>query len=723
MNRNMVINKTDAGGQDQDSAPPLSDEAVEPLVDLTNGVHGADGDANGANRVIRRGGSAPDVDWHEERRGMLPGNRYVRVLRSQDRVFRQVSPDHLVAGESISAPRSALGRLRRALVGRPIATEQQAHERLTNVKALAIFSSDALSSVAYATEAILGVLILAGAAAFGYTIPISIGIAVLLAIVGISYRQTIHAYPNGASAYLVAKANLGPMPALTAGASLLIDYTLTVAVSVSAGVAAITSALPMLHRFRVLLCLAFVGLIILGNLRGLRESGSIFAVPTYLFIISIGVLVALGVFHALTGTDTPINAPRESITAVEGVSVWLILKAFTAGCTALTGVEAISDGVPAFKKPESRNAATTLTVMCVILGAMFIGLSFLAHRYGIVPHADETVISQIARALIGHGFVYYFIQAMTALILVLAANTSFADFPRLSTWLARDHYMPHQFLFRGDRLAYNTGISVLGVLASILIIVFQGETDRLLPLYAVGVFTAFTLSQGGMVLHWYREHDAGWVRQFLLNLVGATATFCVLILVVVTKFTGGAWLVLVLMPCIILLFRAINRHYTQVQHALALTDADAPMSPNGREQVVLVPVGAMNKMTLHALRYARTIAGRVVAVHVTDDAEEAGLLQAQWEKYGEGVNLVILESPYRSLAAPLLSYIDLLQKKRPHALITVVVPEYVPDHWWAQSLHSQTALRLKAALLFRDNTVVTSVPYHENTYDPIMPRR
>jgi len=728
MNCNMATNQTDMGDQ---AAQPAPEMTTEPLLDLTPGADKANG--NGAirtdgsvilpaQRVISQGPHV-DMDWHEARRGTLPGNRYVRVLRSEDRAFRQVSPDYLVAGESILTPHSVFGRLRRTLVGRPIATENQAHERLTKVKALAIFSSDALSSVAYATEAILGVLILAGSVAFGLTIPISIAIAVLLAVVGVSYRQTIHAYPNGASAYLVAKANLGTLPSLTAGASLLIDYTLTVAVSVSAGVAAITSALPALAQFRVALCLVFVGLIILGNLRGLRESGSIFAVPTYLFILSIGMLIALGVFHAITGTDTAVNAPRESVTAVEGLSVWLILKAFTAGCTALTGVEAISDGVPAFKKPESQNAATTLTVMCFILGAMFIGLSFLAHRYGIVPNAEETVISQIARTLIGHGFLYYFIQAMTALILVLAANTSFADFPRLSTWLARDQYMPHQFLFRGDRLAYNTGIGVLGILASILIVVFHGETNQLLPLYAVGVFTAFTLSQAGMVLHWYREHDKGWMRRFLLNLVGATASFCVLVLVVATKFTGGAWLVLVLMPCVILMFRAIHKHYVSVQHALALTDADAPLPRVAREQAVIVPVGDINKMTLHALRYARTIATKVIAVHVTDDAEEAQQLQAKWEKYGEGVNLVILESPFRSFAAPLLSYIDLVQKKRPHDLITVVVPEYVPAHWWEQALHSQTAFRLKAALLFRDNTVVTSVPYREDAADPLMSRR
>ncbi|HEY7908529.1 MAG TPA: APC family permease, partial [Thermomicrobiales bacterium] len=515
-------------------------------------------------------------------------------------------------------------------------------------------------------------------------------IAVLLAIVGVSYRQTIHAYPNGASAYLVAKANLGTLPSLTAGASLLIDYTLTVAVSVSAGVAAITSALPALHAWRVEICVAFVGLIILGNLRGIRESGSIFAVPTYLFILSIAVLVFLGVFRSITGGDVPINAPRDAVNATEGVSLFLILRAFTAGCTALTGVEAISDGVPAFKPPEAKNAATTLTWMCAILGAMFIGLSFLAHRYGIVPNTRETVISQLARTIVGHNFFYYFIQAMTALILVLAANTSFADFPRLSTWLAKDHFMPKQFLFRGDRLAFNTGITVLGLLATILLIAFGGQTDRLLPLYAVGVFTAFTLSQGGMVLHWYRERGRGWMRRFVLNLVGATATFFVLILVILTKFLLGAWIVLLLMPILILLFRTINRHYISAAAEVALSDEDVPGAALQREQVVIVPISEINKTTVNALNYARTLSPKIVGVHVTDDAEEAAHLQEVWEKWGEGVNLVILESPYRSLLGPLLSYIDMVQKKRPKAMVTVLVPEYIPAHWWEQVLHSQT---------------------------------
>ena len=568
---------------DETSEPNRSDEQTQPAANAARttaretalpSLNGSDNGKTGESdmladidpsarrateRVVRRG-SAPQIDWREERRGTLPGNKYVRVLRAQEQVFKQVAPDYLVAGEQLSNPHSPLGKLRRALIGRPIATEHQAHERLTNWKALAVFSSDALSSVAYATEAILGVLILGGAAAFGYVIPISYAIAILLAIVAVSYRQTINAYPNGASAYLVAKANLGTLPSLTAGASLLISYTLTVAVSISAGVAAITSAFPALHGFRVWLGVGFVALLMLGNLRGIRESGTIFAIPTYLFIVCIFTLVGMGIFRALTGGDIALNAPREPVQAVEGLSLFLVLRAFTAGSAALTGVEAISDGVPAFKPPEAKNAATTLTWMCLTLGAMFIGLSFLAHRYGIVPNDKETVVSQIASTLVGRNFFYYFVQVMTALILILGANTSFADFPRLATWLARDHYMPKQFLFRGDRLAFNTGITVLGSLAALLIIVFRAEATRLLPLYAIGVFAAFTFSQSGMVIHWRRDRGRGWTRRFLLNLVGATATGFVFILVLI-RFTQGAWIVIVLMPLFIMMFRAIHKHY------------------------------------------------------------------------------------------------------------------------------------------------------------------
>ena len=650
-------------------------------------------------------------------RGRHEADRRVRVAPKRSPWFRHSGPGTVTARRAAIEPSHPVGRLaarlQRLVFGRPLASEEEAGERLSKLKALAVFSSDNLSSVAYATEAILFTLLAAGTQAFGLTLPISILIVTVLGIIVISYRQTIGAYPGGGGSYIVAKENLGTMAGLIAAAALLTDYVLTVSVSVAAGVAAIASAFPgPLAEMRVPLSAAFIILVMVVNLRGIRESGSIFAIPTYFFILSIAVLIFLGIFRSITGGDVAINAPRESVQAVEGVSLFLILKAFTAGCTALTGVEAISDGVPAFKKPEADNAAKTLVWMCSILGAMFIGLSFLAHRYGIVPNAQETVISQIARTIVGHNFFYYFIQAMTALILVLAANTSFADFPRLSTWLAKDHYMPKQFLFRGDRLAFNTGITVLGVLATILLVIFGGETDRLLPLYAVGVFTAFTLSQGGMVLHWYKERGRGWTRRFALNLVGATATFFVLILVILTKFQGGAWIVLVLMPLLILLFRGINRHYVHAAAEQALDDDAQPAAYQQQEQVVIVPISDINKTTVNALNYARTLSPRIVGVHVTDDAEEAAHLQEKWEKWGEGVNLVILESPYRSLMGPLLSYIDMVQRKRPKAMITVLVPEYIPAHWWEQILHSQTALRLKASLLLRPNTVVTSVPYH-----------
>ena len=463
-----------------------------------------------ARPQMRRGEPALNVDWHEARRGALPGDRYVRVLRPQDRVFREQSDSYLTAGDAAYAPKTGTGRafnrLKRMLIGRPIPSASAHEERLTKVKALAVLSSDALSSVAYATESTLQVLVLAGAAAFGATIPISLVIAALLAIVALSYRQTIHAYPSGGGAYIVARENLGTLPGLVAAASLLVDYILTVSVSVSAGVLALISAFPELADFSVWIGVAFIALITLGNLRGIRESGSIFAIPTYVFIFSMFALIGAGLVRlALGDVAATGGVPREPLQAVEGIGLFLILRAFASGCTALTGVEAISNGIPAFKKPESRNAATTLMVMVALLGTMFLGTSVLAHSYGVVPRADESMISQLAEQVFGgRGVPYFIIQMATCLILVLAANTSFADFPRLGSILARDGFLPRQFQFRGDRLAFSTGIIVLAALSGLLYVAFKGQTDLLIPLYAVGVFISFTLSQGGMVRHWLR---------------------------------------------------------------------------------------------------------------------------------------------------------------------------------------------------------------------------
>lgn len=664
----------------------------------------------------QRGEVTPDIDWHETRRGSLPGNRYVRVLRSDQRAFQERSTSYLTAGESVYEPRSDVGRaanrVKRVLIGRPIPSAGAHAERLTKVKALAVLSSDALSSVAYATESTLQILVLAGVAAFGFTIPISLVIVALLVIVMLSYRQTIYAYPSGGGAYIVARENLGTLAGLVAAAALLIDYILTVSVSVSAGVlAVISTGVPA--SYTIPLGIGFILLIMLGNLRGVRESGSIFAVPTYVFIISLFALIVVGLVRVLVLHDSAVTngVPREALQAQEGIGLFLILRAFASGCTALTGVEAISNGIPAFKKPESRNAATTLTVMVALLGTMFLGTSVLAHAYGLVPRLDESLISQMASQVFGgRGVPYYIVQVSTCLILVLAANTSYADFPRLGSILARDGFLPRQFQFRGDRLAFTTGIIVLTVLSTLLYVIFKGDTSALIPLYAVGVFVSFTLSQAGMMRHW-RKMPGNHTRSLIINGLGAVVTGIVAIIFAFTKFIYGAWLVILIIPLLVLLFLGIARHYAQWREQVRLTD-NYSVPPQRREQVVIIPVSDLNKVTLNALNYARSVASWVVAVHVTDDETEAVGLQARWETYGEGTNLVILESPYRSLSAPLLSYIDLIQRKRPHDLITVMVPEYVPEHWWEQFLHSQTALRLKAALLFRDNTVVTSVPYH-----------
>jgi len=664
----------------------------------------------------QRGEVTPDINWHETRRGSLPGNRYVRVLRSDQRAFQERSTSYLTAGESVYEPRSDVGkaaaRVKRVLIGRPIPSAGAHAERLTKVKALAVLSSDALSSVAYATESTLQILVLAGVAAFGFTIPISLVIVALLVIVMLSYRQTIYTYPSGGGAYIVARENLGTLPGLVAAAALLIDYILTVSVSVSAGVLAVVST-GVPASYTIPLGIAFILLIMLGNLRGVRESGSIFAIPTYVFIVSLLALIVVGLIRVLVLHDPAVTngVPREALQAQEGIGLFLILRAFASGCTALTGVEAISNGIPAFKKPESRNAATTLTVMVALLGTMFLGTSVLAHAYGFVPRLDESLISQMASQVFGgRGVPYYIVQVSTCLILVLAANTSYADFPRLGSILARDGFLPRQFQFRGDRLAFTTGIIVLTVLSTILYVIFKGDTSALIPLYAVGVFVSFTLSQAGMVRHW-RKTPGNHTRSLIINGLGAVVTGIVAIIFAVTKFIYGAWLVILIIPLLVLLFLGISRHYAYWREQVRLTDNHS-VPPQRREQVVIVPVSDLNKVTLNALNYARSVASRVIAVHVTDDETEAAGLQARWETYGEGTNLVILESPYRSLSAPLLSYIDLVQRKRPHDLITVMVPEYVPEHWWEQFLHSQTALRLKAALLFRDNTVVTSVPYH-----------
>ena len=661
---------------------------------------------------------------------------------------------------------------KRALVGDPISSEQAHHERLSKKTALAVFSSDALSSVAYSTEAILLVLLAAGSVAIGYLVPIVVGITLLLAILTLSYRQTIHAYPSGGGAYIVAKDNLGTQPGLVAGAALLVDYILTVAVSVSAGVAAITSAtqgtrFDFLHEHRVALCIVIVVLIALINLRGVRESGAIFAGPTYLFILSMLALVVVGFVRFYTTGETMPTPPADQVhydqsvgtfahgTLAGGALVWLLMRAFAAGCTALTGVEAISNGIPAFKRPESKNAAATLTWMAVVMTTLILGTGLLAYKLNAhPPGAEETLVSAMARHTFGAGVFYYFVQTATAAILVLAANTSFADFPRLASLLAADRFLPRQFANRGDRLVFSNGIVILAVLAVVLIIIFKGQEQALLPLYAVGVFLSFTLSQSGMVVHWLRERRAeeakarilkqeqeesihrtadpsaatharerlralerdrggNWLTATLVNAAGALITFVVLVVITLTKFTHGAWAVIVLIPLLVWMFRAINGHYKLVAAQLRLNGAD-PSRPLMRHRII-IPVSGIHRGVLPALDYARSLAGNgheITAVYVEINPENTEEVRRQWEVWAGGVPLTVLHSPFRSITKPLINFIGEDVELHKDSITTIVLPEFVPRAWWQQLLHNQTALLLKGKLLFARNIVVTSVPHH-----------
>jgi amino acid transporter len=666
--------------------------------------------------------------------------------------------------------------IKRFFIGRALRTEQAAHERLAKKTALAVFSSDALSSTAYATEEILLVLAVAAAygqaGAFKYVVPISIGIGALLVIVAISYRQTIHAYPSGGGAYIVAKENLGTNAGLVAAASLLVDYVLTVAVSIAAGVAAITSMVQgtryaWLDHHKVFLCLIFIAFIAVANLRGVRESGALFAAPTYAFLVSFLFMIGYGLFSYYSyGGAAPVPGPEEIKTAegytLQPLTLFLLLGAFSNGCAALTGIEAISNGVPAFRKPEATNAATTLVWMALLLTVMFLGTSVLAYLYGVHPHTSETVISQFARIMFTGpmAWFYYVVQIATALILVLAANTSFADFPRLGSLLARDRFLPRQFANRGDKLVFSNGIVILALFASVLVIAFSGDTSRLIPLYAVGVFLSFTLSQTGMVRHWLKERaqirknrpnprkrpkenihftqstvDAEpdvqlaasdergstfitdevtnathWKKSIVINAVGAVATFIVLCVFIATKFIHGAWIVVVVIPLLVFMFRAIHKHYVIVAKQLS-TEGLEDLRPI--KHTVIVPISGIHRGVVGALQYAKSIApDHVQAVYVDFDEEATAKLREKWERWGAGVKLVVLPSPYRELTRPLLRYIARLERKNGNDIVTVVLPEFVPAKWWQHLLHNQSSLMLKGALLFKEGVIVTSVPYH-----------
>ena len=601
-----------------------------------------------------------------------------------------------------------LSGLKRFIVGQPLATAQARHERLSKTTGLAIFASDNLSSVAYASEEVLRVLILAGVGALDLASPIGIAIAIVIAIVIYSYRQTILAYPQGASDYIVSKDNIGTLAGLTAGGALLIDYTLTVAVSVSAGVAAITSAAPALFPYRVTLCVVAITLITLGNLRGLRESGRLFALPSYLFIAAFLALIGtgLGRYVVLGPPSAGAVAPGEPLVPL---TVILVLRAFASGAVALTGIEAVADGVTAFKPPEVRNARTVLAILGVIMVTLFVGTTALADMYDIVPREEETVVSQLARLIFGGGPLYYYIQVVSMLILILAANTAFADFPRLAFFMARDGYLPRQFGNRGDRLVFSNGVVILAVVAIALVIGFHGSTHALIPLYAVGVFTSFTLSQSSMVRRWLRTRPEGWGWKVAINAVGAATTGTVLVVVAATKFMDGAWVVILLIGLLIMLFLAIRSHYSSVARQLSLDGLEPPPAMG---ITVLVLVGDLHRGVVQAIQYAQALSPAAKAVYVETDPERTRRLEERWGKWGMGAPLVVLTSPYRSLLGPLVDYIDHLRQQAPDHMVTLVIPEFIPARWWQQLLHNQTALLIKGAMLFRKNVVVTDVPYH-----------
>jgi amino acid transporter len=726
--------------------------------------------------------SMSELDNRQVVKGIHRGNRYLSRAWALSKGFRRLGPGRLEALPGIGGPASGLGRafaaIKRVLLGNPLSTKAQHKERLNKIQALAVYSSDALSSVAYATEAVLGSLLVAGTGAFGLNIGVSIAIAILIGILVFSYRQTIYAYPSGGGSYIVAKANLGTLPGLVAAASLLMDYVLTVAVSVSAGVLAIYSLAPQLAPYRVQLCLGALAIILVLNLRGIRESATVFALPTYAFLAMIYMMLGFGLVQLLTGTLGTVGHVRDSIPPgnpytgqIGAIGLVLVLSAFSSGCTALTGIEAISNGVPAFKRPESRNAAKTMMSLGLLLASMFLGISYLADRVGARPSTTESVLSQIGRtvfgplhiSILGQNLFWFLLQWSTALILVLAANTSFADFPRLSYLLARDKFLPQLFSLRGDRLAFNVGIGVLALLSGALIIVFGGDITALLPLYAIGVFSSFTLSQTGMVRHWLRLRSPGWQRNALINGIGAATTMVVLLILCWTKFAEGqplvtvgnftiregAWIIVALVPVLVIVFRLIHSHYELVHRQLSLEGLDhfvgraaaagrvLPSNPllnlPGRtgesgaktpggpkllriEHLIVMPVAGLNKVTLSTLAYARSLNHNVVAVHVATDEEpeQINKLESRWHEWLPDVPLVIVESPYRSLLRPLLAYIDALHRQQPDRVLTVVIPELVDSLGWEYLLHKQSALRLKGALLLRPDIVVINMPYHIN---------
>jgi amino acid transporter len=601
-----------------------------------------------------------------------------------------------------------LGRIKRIILGQPLSNQMAIQERIPKWKGLAILSSDALSSVAYATEEVLIPLAAFGLAAYAYSVPIAVAITLLLIIVMASYRQTIEAYPGGSGAYFVVKENLGARAGLFAGASLLIDYVLTVAVSVSAGVENIASALPALQGHEPGVGALIIFFLMMLNLRGVRETAPVFALPAYAFIFSIASMLVAGAWQLYNGTA--VTAPPVLHDIYPEVPLFVLLRAFASGCAALTGVEAISDGVQLFRPPAQRNAKITLVWMCVILGSMFLGITMLAHAYGVIPQ-QETAVSLLARSVFGEHYFYYIVQASTASILILAANTAYVDFPRVCSFLARDRFLPRQLASVGDRLVFSNGILGLSLAAAFLIFFFK-DTHHLIPLYAVGVFLSFTLSQAGMVKYHLKERKLGWRSSISLNALGMVTTALVLVVIAVTKFMNGAWMVIALIPLLVLLFSRINRHYLSVGKELTLTDKAPPGKLVPLKHTVIVPISGIHRGVLDALRYALSISTDVRACYVEIDPAATERMKEEWRKWAHEVPFVVLKSPYRSVIAPLLEYIDDVEQTTHGDMITIIVPEFVTSRWWHQILHNQTAFLIRAALIFRPGKVVTSVRYH-----------
>ena len=635
---------------------------------------------------------------------------------------------HLVATPEASAGENKIQRgmqkLKATVIGKPIFSKDEIHERLNKIKALAVFGSDAISSCAYATEASLVVLMVAGNGALHISFFTALAIALLLSMVAFSYRQTVYAYPNGGGSYNVSRQNLGQTAGLVAAAALLIDYIMTVAVSIAAGTAAVTSALiaagfssqiahltavlPPFLNLNVIFSLVFIGLMTLGNLRGIREAGAIFAIPTYLFIISFSIMLVIGIIKVFTHTLTPVTPPP-ILPVLEPVTLWLILRAFSAGAVAMSGTEAISNGVPIFKPNESKNAATTLTIMATLLGVFFVGVSFLSNHIGLVP-GNQTIVSQVALSVFGQNVFYYIFQIATMGILVVAANTAFADFPRLSSVLARDNYLPHIFGNRGDRLAFSTGIIFLGTVSALLLVVFKGNVDSLIHLYAVGVFLAFSMSDTGMVVHWWKTRGKGWKTSILINGADAILTTSILIIVIITKFLYGAWIIILLIPMIIPLFLFIHKHYNRVAEQLRLLSMQSP-PPQTIEHSILMPIDDVNYASLRAMSFARTICKDITALHIATDAARAEKIQQKMQTYAPDIKLVIIESPLRAFMRPRLTYVDMHHRQHPHGFVTIVLPEFITAHWWERFLHNRTAEHLTQAFKRHPNIAVVNVPY------------